>query len=54
MTPPPFGSPAASPKEVRRLCAPASRRVCLYRGTEALASNECILLAKHLRAYPLK
>jgi hypothetical protein len=29
--PPPFGSPAVSCKEIRRLCAPASRRVCLYR-----------------------
>jgi hypothetical protein len=39
MTPPPFGSLATwSPKEqARRLCAPASRRVCLYRGAGAPA-----------------
>jgi hypothetical protein len=39
-TPPPFGSPAVSPlpqRETLRLCAPASQRVCPYRGAGALA-----------------
>jgi hypothetical protein len=39
MTPPPFGSLATcSPQEqALRLCAPASRRVCIYRGAGAPA-----------------
>ena len=46
MTPPPFGNPATSPREALGLCAPALRRVCLYRGAEALASaNNCTNLA---------
>jgi hypothetical protein len=39
MTPPPFGSPAtcSAKEQALRLCAPASRRVCPYRGAGAPA-----------------
>jgi hypothetical protein len=52
MTPPPFGSPATcSPKEqTLRFCAPASRRVCLYRdaGAPAVVKNRTNLEASNL------
>ena len=47
VTPPPFGSPATSLiREVHGLCAPASRRVCLYRGAGAPERTLWIVLTR--------
>jgi len=48
VTPPPFRQPGylSSSREVHGLCAPASRRVCLYRGAGAPERTPTILLSR--------
>ena len=38
-------------EQAHRLCAPASQRVCLSRGTEAPANNMCSLVPKDPNAH---